>query len=252
MEDEAERLAESGGADGRAEADPEADPEVSDAAGSERKKSRKQSNPQRRKPAQEDQGEAAPEPPKPDPPKKRRSGAQEGEGSSGANPARKKKPCPPAFPSEGTFEDSSSEFDARDLARSFFTADYFEGREGRGFKAYDTFAAAARAEAVKQGQAVVTKEGSEIGVSFKGTNKKKVYEEKCPVYSVLQIQEVIRAVLTYNQSSSRRKASSGKHLITIQGLAERMPPLLWSMYKEYGKGTETKLRELVDEAEGSI
>ena len=78
---------------------------------------------------------------------------------------------------------------------------------------------------------------------FKG-NSGKVYSDRVSCYTAEQIEQIFHAVLTRSQSSRGRRTSNA-HFLTLSSLAERFPPLLWSMYVIHGKAISAAAKDLV-------
>jgi len=170
----------------------------------------------------------------------------------------------PAAISSSDFVDSGSAFDPQDVAGAFIRNDFGEGREALGASAFDQFVCAARLCAIETNKVTITEEDSgeggsgpmQISVVFTGNNRK-TYTDRCRAYAREQIIRIFRAILSYNQTASRRRASSARHLLTAAKLAERYPPLLWSIYRSEGgsadvkscKRVEAMVAALVTEAE---
>ena len=154
------------------------------------------------------------------------------------------------------FEDAGGAFDPVDVAGAFLRDDFGEGREGLGTLAFDQFAAAARLHALETNKVAMQNEAAsgaggaaQVRVDFTGNNKK-AYTDHCRLYTADEITCIFRAILSYNQSStagssSRRRASSARHLLKADILAARYPPLLWSIYSSRPAATPLKgAREL--------
>lgn len=109
--------------------------------------------------------------------------------------------------------------------------------------AYDTFTAAARIFSIESGKAQVEAKNGKFVSTFRG-NSGKAYCDTGTLYSTNEVEAVFELVLRPSQSVRGRRKSNG-HLLTLQSLSERFPPLLWSLYVMYGKQVSTKTAAMV-------
>jgi hypothetical protein len=160
------------------------------------------------------------------------SQTEEGAHTTGS---KKKRPIASTFLKEG--------IDCGQIARAFLTNDGSSraprSKVGLGYKAHCQFSAAARIDSACRGlkhveieQLPVGKSGHKFKLSVKFTSERKKHEEITPSYNKQQVVDICAEIQSKQTTSKRRKTSS-KHMINMEQIAHRSPPLFWSIFYEF-------------------
>jgi hypothetical protein len=66
-------------------------------------------------------------------------------------------------------------------------------------------------------------------------HRQKAFEESVPLLSIEVIKEVFATIISRKTSRSMRAASSGRRLLDARVMAERSPPMFWSVWYHFGR-----------------